>query len=111
MLVTRRHDDDRWNPSCRREFFYHVEAAEPRHLEVEKNQFRRKLQNRNERSGAIRSLTDDLDFVQLLQFFAENLSGNRLIVDNQCLHAHYVSSVSNTSIPLVNARNGTRWSL
>jgi hypothetical protein len=66
----------------------YVEASQPWHLQIQKNQLGRERLNGRECPFAILGFSDYRDRVELLQFLAQHPAGDGLIVDNQCPQNH-----------------------
>lgn len=79
-------DDHDNGQSAAIEISNYVEAAHDRHLEVQEHQVGLKLGDLFQGLAAVLGLADYLDLGKLLQFFAEDPTGDWFIVDDQGLH-------------------------
>ncbi len=82
VLVVGGHDDDHRQRS-RRQAMDHVEAAQAGHLQIEQHQVGLQQGDLGQRFLAARCLARHGDIVEALQFLAQHLAGNRLVVNYQ----------------------------
>jgi hypothetical protein len=79
MLVVRGHDYDDWKLAAL-QLPDHIEAAHPRHLEVEENNIRLEPGDLTERLLSVLGFSYDFNILDLLKFLPKHLAGNRLVV-------------------------------
>src|SRR5580698_7668053 len=88
MLVVRGHHHDHRHVLPMLELAHHFQPAHGRHLQIEKNQIGMLAADLYQCRGAIFRLPHDLDAADGFQSLAQNLTGDRLVVDDQRLQSH-----------------------
>jgi hypothetical protein len=85
VLVESRHDDDDGH-RLTREVAHHLETAHDGHLQVEKDQFRPEFLDLLQRGSAIVRLSDHFHVGKQFESLPEHKPGDRLVIDDKCLH-------------------------
>ena len=80
MLIVRRHEDNLRSRSVVEHPARHLEAGEPRHLHVEKDEIRVQALDRRERLDAVTRLTNHLDPAHLSEQVPELVARELLVV-------------------------------
>jgi hypothetical protein len=92
VFVVGGHEDDHGHVVAL-EFFDHLEAVHPRHLDIQKQQIRVVLGNGGESLRSIGALGDHVNLRQLLQANRESAAGKLFVVDNYGAESVHAASL------------------